>query len=49
MEILTLFEELKIEDERRLHANRMEFAARADRMTRFIDRTKVKWLSEEEK
>lgn len=44
MEFLTILEEAKIEEEHRLHARRMDFAAKADRLSRYLYDTKTKWI-----
>ncbi len=41
MEFLTLFEEVKLEHEYAIHANRMNFAAKADRLTRYNENLKA--------
>lgn len=42
MEFLTIFEEVKLEREYAIHANRMNFAAKADSLSRYIEDTKDK-------
>ena len=44
MDNTTLFDDLKIEEECRLHAHRMDFAAKADRIHRWLYDTKVAWI-----